>query len=373
MTANTLQDIQINLKKHLGDGIAICIDELWRWLNPASRLCNDLLQLQRRFSDAKKDFEKGTIDYRTEYEKVRNQVHDGLSTLIDSLRIEDLRMLKSGPLFDALKALDVDEDKASRPVYLVNCNRTDPRKSYKKSARELRNPPLQFCLVKACPHQMPQSFVERLLLEELERHDDDPDANFYFKRRDEIRPLVKGLPVDDDPDDAFAKFKREFKQHFSDYANSRSTFSKAAFAFALHESGWNPELPNYLDLILEWHAAEARQHQNHQILFFLVLYLPSIHELPAPDDHRLVKALEPLRKKYPGNTISITGLPPVPRAEVEAWLQEVAKAGVAQNAAFVLDAFDAYVRETAPNRYKPNLYDMLDVEFLQQAVQRLTL
>jgi hypothetical protein len=120
MTSNTLQDIQLNLKKRLGEGIAICIDELWRWLNPSSKLCNDLIQLQRRFNDAKKDFEKGTIDYRNEYEKVRNQVHEGISTLIDSLRLEDLRILKSGPLFDALLKMDVDEDLASRPVYLVN-------------------------------------------------------------------------------------------------------------------------------------------------------------------------------------------------------------------------------------------------------------
>jgi hypothetical protein len=217
---------------------------------------------------------------------------------------------------------------------------------------------------------MPQSFVERLLLEELERHDDDPDAAFYFKRRDEVRLHVTRLPVDDDADDALAEFKRAFKRTFSDYVNSPGTIPKAAFAFSLHESGWNPELPQYLDMILEWLALEAQKNKN-QILLFLVLYLPGIHDLPTPADHRVVKALQALRDKYPVTTISITGLPPVPRNEVESWMHEVSKAGIAQNATEVLDAFDDHVRDTAPKRYKKNLYDMLDVEYLQQEIQRL--
>ena len=394
MPSASLRDIQYDLKKRLSEGgIESVLQEMEQRLNRhRTAMVNDLTLLISKYNDAKKQFTvHGTIEYKGEFETVSNKTRQGLLFLIDSLTEADLRPPDdSSPLMPALRALPIDRDKALMPVSLVNCDRTDAGKTYRGARREKINDPFHFFLVKACPLQMPHSFAERMIWEEVQKLDGDPDAHFYFKPNGPERILIQALPVEDgDAEATLDAIKSGFSNTHSDFF--QKNFSHAAFGFALHEKNWDDDaLPECLPALLDW-LRELSGKSRRLFAFFFVVYIENfdrpdrltprqvlIRQKLAAFAQHAGKAVTSISLKQPdetpGESAEITGtspalLQPVTADEVEKWLHRISQYGHAPNAPQILTLFDQFVAEKYPDRHqKGGPYDMRNVQELQKMI-----
>lgn len=396
MPTSCLRDTQYELKKCLAEqGVEFVLDELERRLRRSrTSIFNDLALLKAKYLNAKKAFViQGTIEYRGEFDIVANRTREGLLVLIDALTEADLRPPDEDiPLIQALRRLPIDLDKATEPLYLVNCDRVDAKKTYSSARRQKIGAPLQFFLVQACPEQMPHSFAERLIREEVKKLESDPDAQVYFKPNGPERILIQGLTVESGgAEETLDTFKSDFSRAHADFF--RSNYSHAAFAFALHETNWDDSLPECLDEILAWQRNLCGKSRR-LFAFFLVVYIKNFDKPEALTSRQVAirEQLEAFARRTgdmvtaislkipgeePGESARTPAQPiallhPVPQDEVEKWLHRIAQDGHAPNYREILDQFDRYIEETNPARYRKNgPYDMRDVQELQKMVRQV--
>lgn len=393
MTAAELTEIQHRLKQYLRqDDIESVLRELNALLLPNVRAFNDVIQLESRYQNARREYYvKGVLKYKNEYENTLNHIREGLFVVIDALKTEHCRASQNDdPLLQALRELRIDPDKARQPVYLVNCDRTDAGSAYRKRRRLHPDAPFHFYLVQACSHQMPHSFTERLLWEEITRTEADPDARFYLKSNATQSLEIPPLPtVDLDAEATLDEFKRDFGRRHSEFFSR--DFSHAAFGYAVDELNWDAETEPAVREMEKWLKSLAGA-QRRYIAFFLVVYIENLHHperLKAPQK-ALIDTLATLAADGQDPVFTHLGLrwpdtaeaedmpevllPPVPREEIKKWLHRISLYGQADNADLILDLFDEFVRQKAPNRYRDNhLYDMREVQKLQELVCRTAL
>ena len=397
MTSSFLRDTQQELKKCLSvQGTEFALDELERCLrSDRTAIFNDLAMLKAKYNDANRKFAvQGTIKFSDEFEIVANRTRQGLLQLIDSLTEADLRPPNdSSPLMIALRALNFDCDKALRPVSLVNCDRIEAKKTYNGARRQKIGNPFHFFLVQACDLQMPHGFAERLIWEEVQKLDSDPDAQFYFKPNGPERILIQALPVTDaDADETLHAFKSEFSRTHSDFF--QRNFSHAAFGCALHETNWDDCLPDCLTALLQW-LGELCGKNRHFFAFFFVVYIKNFDQPERLTERQktIRRTLSAFAKQHkhiitnislkqpddtqPDESVADDSTWPallhsVPAEEVEKWLHSIAQYGQAPNASQILTLFDQYVATKNPDRYQKNgPYDMRDVQELQKMIRKV--
>lgn len=371
-----LREIQYILKQMLVDsgGLDLAFDDLSGRLLNSSRY-NQLVGLKARYKEAKSQFHGGKIDYRNEFEQVANQVRDGLLDLLDALQAADLRPPEEfEDFFNSLQTIAYDLDRATQPLFQVNCDRTPATRAFRTALREKRAQPLHLTLVLACPFQAPNSFAERLIFEEMDRLEADPDVKPYFKRREEDKRIrMQLLPVEIDEDDSFDAFRREFGRAHTDVVQNKQQYSHACFAFALHEKNWEDFLPEYLIAAATWLRGLATEKRG-KYQMFVVFYLENLHrpERLTEAQQEKAAAFAALAEQHPEWITLLTELPEVPAEEVEKWLHKVSRNGFAPEAPEVLTQLARSVERNAAQRYHgPEEFDMFDVEKMQAAVYRI--
>ncbi|MBC7774304.1 MAG: hypothetical protein H7246_02615 [Phycisphaerae bacterium] len=386
MSAFDFLDFKKRLKQQLAsDEMEQLFLELDETLLSSRPAFNTYAQMKGAYSKAKREYYQfGTIEYKGEFEMVTNRIRRGLSDFIDELKPADLRPPEDfDPLFQKLSALELDLDRATQPIAMVNCDRTDARKLFRNALNPpegLPNPPkpksnlpLHFCIVTACPLQMPPSFAERLVLEESNRNAADPDASFYFKQREGKRPHIPALPVEIDAEESLDQFKMDFTSSFSDFAQGKFSYQQAAFCFGIHESNWTSFMPEYLEGILLWLQKMALSKEQ-KLHFFLVVYFENQHlpeKIKPEQDDKLVQ-LQAFAKKFDDCVTTISALPEVPKTEIEKWLHRMSHGGFSDQAEAVLEQFAETVQKTASQRYRAGIdYDMKDVETMQTMLYKI--
>ncbi|MFN0213858.1 MAG: hypothetical protein ACKVT2_06340 [Saprospiraceae bacterium] len=386
MSAFDFLDFKKRLKQQLANDemeqMYLELDEALLSSRPAF---NAYAQMKGAYSKAKKEYYQfGTIEYKGEFETVTNRIRKGLSDFIDELKPVDLRPPEDfDPLFQKLNTLELDLDRATQPIAMVNCDRTEARKLFREALNppdDLPNPPkpkinlpIHFCVITACPLQMPPSFAERLVLEESNRNATDPDASFYFKQREGKRPLIPALPVEIDADESLDQFKMDFTSSFSDFAQGKFTYQQAAFCFGIHESNWASFMPEYLEGILLW-LQKMALNKEQKLHFFLVAYFENQHlpEKLKPEQTAKLAQLGVFAKKMEDCVTTISALPEVPTTEIEKWLHRMSHGGFTDQAEGVLAQFAETVQNTASQRYRDGLdYDMKDVENMQTMLHKI--
>ncbi len=386
MPAFNFLDFKKQLKQHLAkdemEQLFLELDEVLLSNRPAF---NTIVQMEGAYSKAKKEYyQYGTIEYKGAFELVTNRIRKGLSDFIDELKPADLRPPEDfDPLFQKLNTLELDLDRATQPIAMVNCDRTDARKSFRDALnppedlpvppKPKNNLPLHFCIVTACPLQMPPSFAERLVLEESNRNAADPDGSFYFKQREGKRPLIPALPVEIDAEESLDQFKMDFASSFSDFAQGEFTYQQAAFCFGIHESNWASFMPQYLEGMLLW-LQKMAVGKDQKLHFFLVAYFENQHlpEKIKPDQAAKLAQLQAFAKKMDDCVTTISALPEVPTAEIVKWLHRMSHGGFADQSEAVLAQFAETIQKTASQRYRDGTdYDMKDVENMQAMLHKI--
>jgi len=386
MSAFDFLDFKKRLKQQLANDemeqLFLELDEALLSSRPAF---NTYAQMKGAYSKAKREYYQfGTIEYKGEFEMVTNRIRKGLSDFIDELKPPDLRPPEDfDPLFQKLYTLELDLDKATQPLAMVNCDRTDARKSFRDALnppedlptppKPKSNLPIHFCVVTACPLQMPPSFAERLVLEESNRNAADPDASFYFKPREGKRPLIPALPVEGDAEESLDQFKMDFASRFSDFAQGKFSYQQAAFCFGIHESNWAGFMPEYLEGILLWLQKMAMSKEQ-KLHFFLVAYFENQHlpEKMKPEQTLKLAQLQAFAKKMDDCVTTISALPEVPKMEIEKWLHRMSQGGFSDQAEGILTQFAETVKKTAHERYRNGIdYDMKDVETMQTMLHKI--
>ncbi len=392
MTTAELADFQHRLKQLIrNDDLESAFQELEARLLPNTGVSNDLAHLRGRYKNARREYYvKGILKYKNEYENSVNHIREGLFEVIDALRPDQMRPPPNNdPLLQALRELRIDPDKARQPVYRVNCDRTDAGSAYRTTRRLRIDAPFHFFLVQACPHQMPHSFTERLIWEEITRVDADPDARFYLKPGSAQSLEIPTLPtVDLDAEATVDEFKRDFSRRHNQFF--AGDYSHAAFGYAIDELSWDAETEPAVLEMEQWLKTLAGS-QRRYFAFFLVVYIENLHhpERLQARQKTLIDTLARLTAETQDHAFTHLGLrwpapapeagpepllPPVPRDEIKKWLHRIALYGQADNADTILDLFDDFARQKAPARYRDNnLYDMREVQTLQEMVCRTAL
>lgn len=386
MPALDLPDIQKRLKQHLAnDEMELLFDGLKEVLLISRPAYNTYAQMKSVYSNAKRAFyQYQTIEYEGEFNKVTNRTRQGVLIFIDELQTADLRPPEEfDPLFLKLKTLELDFDRATQPLSMVNCDRSDARKVFREAlnppdenpAPPKANIPLHFCVVTACPLQMPPSFAERLVLEEFDRNGATPDTNFYFREREGRRPLIPALPVEGDAAESLDQFKIDFSRYFSDFAQGKVVYQQAAFCFGIHESNWTAFLPKYLEGILLWLQKMATDREQ-KIQFFLAVYFDNQHlaEKFTPAQAAKLDQLQAFAEKFPDCVTPISALPVVPVEEARKWMHRMSHGGYSDQTEAVLVQFGETVKTTAAERYRDGSdYDMKDIETMQEMLHRIAI
>ncbi len=84
-------------------------------------------------------------------------------------------------------------------IHWVNCDRIGENRNFRSTYRRRRNQRQggQFFFINVCPMQRPESFAERVVLEILERYDEEEKQAILVRRKSQSkRLLIEDLPFD---------------------------------------------------------------------------------------------------------------------------------------------------------------------------------
>lgn len=318
------------------------LDFLCKNLNPERKAFSTLLSLSSRYNRVLEDEMTGVISFdNATLEK--NKVAAGLVKLINDLKSEDLG--QGGSLTDPLDELaaQLPVDFPLTPLFLVNCDRRDPVRTFWKQFKDYQehNRRFQFYFLPSCPTQEPDGFAERTVYELLEKIADNERQAIDFQENADNRLIIEPLPFSDSGAEASIKeFRKYFAQRFG-LANSEEDFyhyvqtglPKLAFnyvatAFKVTADEWDQE---NMGPYFEWLISTFRDTGPNipTFLFYIVVIVKNAHapEKLRRDVREALDGAQEIVKSHPEQATCIEPLPPVHADYLEDWIEKLGNAG----------------------------------------------
>lgn len=399
------QELRTALAADLGDALVL----LRQRLGPSPRVSDIVLQ-SGRYHQADSDFRKGLMQIG-ERNTVFNQVCNALLELVGELSESDLVQPASDPvlaqkmgfqvapqqfLAPLFAKLRVDWRKISH-VHLVNCDRIDENRLFRSTYRKRHNQHQgsQFFFINACPMQRPESFAERVILEILEKYDEEDQQAILVRRKPQSeRLLIEELPFDpmglDESKRLTAKYFQKrfgFQEHIEPVEDFLRACARhagvgkrfATFIFRINAADWEPLLTDYLRWLMDTLRPIESTEGAAEFLFFFPVQVRNLHDAPPAslrmaieEINKLVQAAQLAATESPEPTQAvvydmITPLLPVPMEEVTTWFEELDEADAAKVAELLLLTLQRdKAALTRLQRYMDEgIIDMYDMEALQ--------
>lgn len=353
-------------------------------LDPNSAFFNQLIHNNSRYV-ATHQKEMGGLITSEAAELGYNQVRLALLTIIEALAPEDLG--RGGTLVDAL-----DEQLAQlkvkyplTPLYLVNCDRQQNSRKFKKIFRgwEADRRHYQFYFALGCPSQEPEGFAERIVFEVMEMMADNHGDSIDYPRvagseRLAIPPLPLGLTLRD----AQEKFKKYLAERFDlgdqdfayflDHHLPARRESYLVFPFSIVAGDWEPDLmEEYLPWLMDNFSRPGGKGPT--CLFIFVLWLKHAH---APEriryEREVLESMQELIAEHEDRAGYLYPFKEVPRYYLEEWFQKVADVDQSEIDR-ILDLFCERLSEAELARYRTEdrLLDMERIEAIQERIWTL--
>ena len=399
------QELRAALAADLGEALVL----LRQRLGPSPRV-NDIVLQSGRYHQADSDFRKGLV-LIGERNTVFNQVCNALLEMVNHLTETDLAQPASDPelaremgfqvtsgqfLTPLFAKLRIDWRKVSH-VHLVNCDRIHENRLFRSTYRRRHNQHQgsQFFFINACPMQRPESFAERVILEILEKYDEEEQQAILVRRKPQSeRLLIEELPFDpmglSESKRLTAKYFQKrfgFQEHIEPVEDFLRACAKHAgagkrfvtFIFRINAADWEPLLTEYLIWLMDTLRPIEATDDEPEFLFFFPVQVRNLHEAP-PASLRI--AIEEINKLHQAaNPVVAEGqalppvaydmimpLQPVLMEEVTTWFEELDEADAAKVAELLLLTLQRdKAALTRLQRYMDEgKIDMYDMEELQK-------
>ena len=398
------QELRDALAGNLGESLVL----LRQRLGPS--LCvSDIVLQSGRYHQAASDHRKG-VTLLPERDKVFNGVRMALLEVVEQLTEADLARHTSDPdlaqqmglpvatphfLTPLFEKLRVDWRKVNH-IHLVNCDRIGENLHFRRAYRQrhYQRQGSQFFFINACPMQRPESFAERVILEILEKYDEEEQQALLVRRRPQSeRLLIEELPFD--PMDLF-----ESKRLLAKYFQKRFGFQEriepvedflracvqrtgagrrfVTFIFRINAADWDTLLTDYLRWLIDTFCPMEAAEGEAEFLFFFPVQVRNLHETPpatlriaVEEINKLQQAIHPVviegQEPAPVFYDMIMPLYPVPKDEVTTWFAELDEADAAKVAELLLLTLQRdKAALTRLQRYMDeDKIDMYDMEALQ--------
>lgn len=346
----TLRELKTNVQAHIGKSdLGAVFDLLSGQLDPSGAPFQDLIQLSSRYHRTLNDDHNG-VTAREAANLEYSRIAQALLHLVGGLAEKDLGQggALTDPLDEAARQLRVDHPVT--PLYLVNCDRRKPVRSFwqafdGKLEQKLR---FQFYFLPCDAAQQPEGFAERIVHELLEKELDGASGTLDYRRRaqQEERLRVELLPLDRNPEKSKQAFKKYFAERFA-LANSEVAFEDylrtglpklpwtyVVTAFKVTEDQWDDDI---LKPYLEWMMAtfSGTGPDVPTFLFFFVVTVKYAHRgerlgeaaREALDGLRALVEARAQSAAAAGQSQSdatlIPPLPPVDTDDLEHWMERL--------------------------------------------------
>ncbi len=404
-----LEKIQEELRTALAADLGEALVLLRQRLGPSS-LVTDIVLQSGRYHQADRDFRKGLMQIG-ERNTVFNQVCNALLELVAQLKETDLAPPASDPdmaqkmgfqvtsqqfLTPLFAKLRVDWRKISH-VHLVNCDRIGENRFFRSTYRKRHNQHQgsQFFFINACPMQRPESFAERVILEILEKYDEEDQQAILVRRKPQSeRLLIEELPFDpmglDESKRLTAKYFQKrfgFQEHIEPVEDFLRACARhaglgkrfATFIFRINAADWEPLLTDYLRWLMDTLRPLESTEGAAELLFFFPVQVRNLHDAPPASLRMAIEEINKLNQAAtevaaeglePSPAVvydMITPLRPVPLEEITTWFEELDEADTAKVAELLLLTLQRdKAALTRLQRYMDEgKIDMYDMEALQ--------
>lgn len=314
-----------------------------------------------------------------------NNIQDGLLLLVQKLIDTDLG--KGGKLTDPMEELilQLKLKQPLTPLHLVNCNRIQINRKFKRTFRswENENKKHQFYFALGCPSQEPEGFAERMVFEILSSKANElVDTVNYNRVVGTERLYIPELPVGFTLNDSISAFKKHITERFDKTEKDFSIFLNKelpnrrdkyiAFPFGIMASDWDPDLmEEYLHWIIEQFSSKPQSGPN--CIFIFVIWLKNAHR---PEKIRFEKEvidhIERFTTKHEDQVSFLYPFNEVPRYYLEEWLEKVIDIDQ-KEVETIFSILENQLNDEEKRRYQTEdqLLDMERVEELQEKIWRL--
>lgn len=346
-----------------------------------SYLKDDYLSLKSRYNSLEHDYRiKGVVtteDAKIEYSRIRI----GFLELIEKVREEDLGDGISADGLDALiSQLQIDIDLT--PMYLVNCDRDDPMRSFRRAYRKYQGVQrkYQFYFITACPRQEPDGFAERIVYELIQNYADDSHKGIFYPRRGSERLAIDPLPLGWTEQECRTAFKTKFaalfplgETDFETYLRTglpRLRYDYITSAFRVTVNNWDSEIMNdYLNWLLDIFGNAIPGVPN--FMFFIVVLIPKVHQ-PAemkPINKAILDEIRQLVEKHQDRATLIENLEPVPYSDLDLWFENLgSNITMAQKEPIIEALIKNFSKEELDQWLHQKKLDMERIQNLQQKI-----
>jgi hypothetical protein len=331
-TTMTLQDLKNDLRNWVAaDKLEIALEQLIKCLSEPEHL-NMAIMLKSRHTT----FRKSSISGVTEINEL-NLIKNDTLKLIGELREADIRPPQSA-LQEAVATLGIG---TLGKAFLVNCNRTEQRQTFKRHFRTHQKQPFQFYFIVGCPKQAPDDFTENLIYEIVDRFaagDTDAvdmvtDKKSVYSEKVE-RAVMQKLPIGGDCANSIALFKKDYFSprllkfglqdiSIEDFVKLKKTqlpFKYMIFTLELNANTWREEgeeMTEYVKWIIQQFHVNGGE--NPSFLFFFVVNMPNAH---TKEDAVVMSAIEHIHQTFEESCrLTIKDMSPVALDHIESWFE----------------------------------------------------
>ena len=406
---SSLENIQQELRTALAVDLGEALVLFRQRLGPSPRVVGDIVLQSGRYHQADSDYRKGNA-LLPERDKVFNGVRTALLDVVQQLTEADLARPASDPdlaqkmglpvaaqqfLSPLFAKLRVDWRRVSH-VHLVNCDRIGENRNFRSTYRRRHHQRQggQFFFINGCPMQRPESFAERVVLEILEKYDEEEKQAILVRRKSQSqRLLIEDLPFDpmglSESKRLTAKyFQKRFG--FQEHIEPVEDFLRACalrtgegkrfvtFIFRINAADWDALLTEYLLWLMDTFRPLEATDEDAEFLFFFPVLVRNLHETPPAALHTAVEEITKLyqaanpavaegQESPPVAYDLIMPLYPVPKDEVTTWFEDLDEADAAKVAELLLLTLQRdKAALTRLQRYMDEgKIDMYDMEALQ--------
>ena len=243
--------------------------------------------------------------------------------------------------------------------------------------------------------QRPESFAERVVLEILERYDEEEKQAILVRRKHQSqRLLIEDLPFDpmglSESKRLTAKYFQKrfgFQEDIEPVEDFLRTCARRTgegkrfitFIFRINAANWDPLLTEYLLWLMDTFQPLEASDEGAELLFFFPVLVRNLHETPPTTLRTAVEEIKKLHQaanptiaegQEPPPPVAydlIMPLYPVPKEEVTTWFEELDEADEAKiHELLLLTLQRDQAALTRLQRYMDEgKMDMYDMEALQ--------